>query len=61
MEMETPEHKTLNNTLVTTNKVLNNILIQCKPRPLTYITPKQLRITGSFYLRDRNWKTNTPE
>ena len=41
VETETPEHKTLNNTLVTTNKVLNTT---CKysvnHTPLTFITQK---------------------
>ena len=57
VETETPEHKTLNNTLVTTNEVINRT---CKYRvshaPSHTSHRKQLRITGSFYLRDRNWK-----
>ena len=55
MEMETPKHKTLNNALVTTNEVLS-ITWKFSVNPLTYTAQKQLKITGSFYLRDRNWK-----
>ena len=62
IETETPKHKTLNNALVTTNEVLSTT---CKYSvnytPPTYITQKQPQIIGSFYLRDRNWKANTPE
>ena len=35
--------------------------IKYKPHPLTYITLKYVRIARPFYLRDRNWKINTPE
>ena len=35
--------------------------IKYKPRPLTYIKQKYVRIVGPFYFRDRNWKINTPE
>ena len=54
MEMETPEHKTLNNALVTTNEVLS----------ITWKfsvnhTPSHTQLGNSS--RDQNWKTNTPE
>ena len=56
--METPEHKTLNNALVTTNKVLNTTCkYSANHAPSHTSHRKKLRITGSFYLRDRNWKT----
>ena len=59
-ETETPEHKTLNNTLVFRNEVLNSTW-KCKPHLPTYIKPKYIRIRGSFYMRDQNEKINTPE
>ena len=51
--METPEHKTLNNTLVLRNEVLNStwkLDANCAP---PYIKRKYVRIRGSFYMRDR--------
>ena len=61
-EIKTPEHKTLNNALVTTNKVISiTWKLSINHASLTYITQKYVRIARPFYLRDRNWKINTPE
>ena len=62
VETETPKHKTLNNALVTTNKALSTT---CKysvnHAPSHTQHGNSSGITGSFYLRDRNWKISTPE
>ena len=58
----TPEHKTLINALVTMNKVVSiSWKLSINHTPLTYKMQRYARIAGPFYLRDRNWKSNTPE
>ena len=60
--MKTPEHKTLINALVTTNEVVSiTWKLSINHTPLTYRTQKYIRIARPFFLRDRNWKSNTPE
>ena len=32
-----------------------------RPHPSTYIMQKYVRVVGSFYFRDQNWRISTPE
>ena len=62
MEIKPPKHKTLDNALVLKDEVLSiTWKLSINHGPFTYITRKYVRIARPFYIRDQNWKINTPE
>ena len=55
-ETETPEHKTLNNTLVSTNEVSSTTWKSSKTTPPTYIWQKYIRIAKTSLLQGSKTK-----